>query len=340
MLYLYKHKETQHTEGWCRQGKYGYVNYEKSQIISVLLVLSFISRGMVFAAESLYEVEESDLVTSGLTYISKTKITADGIVDIHALKMDLNNNNVSLSILRSLEGWGLKDSLTDMMADDERIVAGINSSFFNTKKNPSEIIGQEYNQDYAIIRNLPKPDANSPLSLVQTLSGELFLEIFGAEITLKTAGGQPINVYGLNKLDNLADINIFNQTAIQDTAYIDNLAKVYKVAVQDGKVLNTADPSTVLDVPENGYIISFGSEIATAYIPSFGIGTGVDIQINNNLNRDDLAMVITGGGSILKDGIIAEPKGLVVEPTKRHPRSAIGLTADGNYLIAMVVDGR
>jgi hypothetical protein len=287
----------------------------------------------------LYESIESEIVTTGLTYEKKSKLTEDGWVDIYVLKMDLTNEYIDIDILRSATEWGAKETISNMAnTSEENVVAGINASFFDMTNNPTDIIGPEYEGDYASLEKYYNLDSVGAGSLIET-SNELFFDFFSASFSLTYGDNRELYIKGVNRVTDFSAPIIFNTVAIENTASIDALASLYKVVVEEGIVTYVAGIDESIEVPENGYIIAINEDIAAYHIPYFEIGTQVNLEINNNLGSDDIELVISGGGKILEDGQIVET-GLIIEPGKRHPRSAIGITEDEQYLIAMVVDGR
>lgn len=285
-----------------------------------------------------YESVESEIVSSGLIYEKKTKLTEYGWVDIHTLKMDLTNDYINLDVLRSGENWGGKDTLSNMANSDDTIVAGINGSFFDMLSNPSDIIGSEYDGDYSSIKQGYNMVDKGAAAIIQT-GDDLFVDFFGASIKVYNESGRELFIHAINRVSNFANPVIFNTNAIANTEELDALEPLHKIVIENNVVIDVATPERSVDVPEDGYVIVIHDDIAKYHVDYFSIGTKVMKIIENSLGRDDIELVISGGGKILENGKLVEP-GFVVEPDKRHPRSAIGITEDGKYLIAMVIDGR
>ena len=287
----------------------------------------------------LYEETKSEIVTSGLEYEIKSKLTKDGWVDLHVLKMDLNNEYINLDILRSMDQWGIKDTITNFANQEPSVVAGINGSFFDMSKNPTDIIGSEYNQDYASIKNNYNMVDKGAASIIQTNAGELLIDFFGANIQVHNGEGRELFISGINTMNSFENPVIFNQESMKDTKDIDEIASLYKIVVEENEVVDVETPNESVEIPENGYVIVIHENIAKYHLDYFSVGEQVSLIIQNSLDREDIQLALSGGGKILEDGQLAST-GMIVEPNKRHPRTAIGITEDENYLIAMVVDGR
>ncbi len=285
-----------------------------------------------------YEKTTQKQVTSGLTYETKAKLTSRGWVDIHVLKMDLNNPYVDLDILRSTNIFGEKLTVSSMVNQSARNVAGINASFFNTKENPSDIIGAEYKDGYVVLQNLYNYYDKGVASLIQT-EESIFLDFFSGDIRLKNSAGIVMDLYGINKINVQVKPVIFDQKTIKTTAESLRINNSYKMVVVDGVIVDHKMPMENVAIPENGYIISMYKGLYEIYFETFKIGEKVTLNIANSLADNPIKMILSGGGKIIENGSIVE-KGTILTKNTNSPRTAVGITQNKDYLIAMVVDGR
>jgi hypothetical protein len=288
----------------------------------------------------LYETKEGKTVTSGLTYEKKSKLTNKGWVDIYVLKMELDNDDVDLDIIRSIKDWSKKNTLTNIM-DENDSVGGINASFFDTSRNPSDIIGIEYEKDISYIQESYNKKTLGASSMKVTSDNQVDFGYISGNISLKTSRGVTVYIGSVNGTSDFVNSNIYNRNSMEDTSQIENKANLYKIVVEDGVVIETEKPKVAVTIPEDGYVVTINEKIAEKVMPSFSVGTEVDLKVNTNLGDklDLYDLVLSGGGTILKDGQVVE-EGLIIAPSRRHPRTAVGVTKDNDYLIAMVVDGR
>lgn len=303
---------------------------------SIFKVAAGSSSGLIL----LYETKETKTITSGLIYEKTSKLTNLGWVDIHVLKMELENENVDLDIIRSIEEWSEKNSLTNIMSENNS-VAGINGSFFDTSRNPSDIIGVEYEGDFSYLKENYNKKVLGASSMKVTPDNHIDFGYISGNISFKNEAGVSVYIGSINGTSDYVNSNVFNRNAMLSTEQIDNKAKVYKIVVENDIVIKVAQPKVVVDIPENGYVVTISEAIANKVIPAFPAGTKVELKISTNLS-EKLALydtILSGGGTILKDGqVISE--GMIVDANKRHPRTAVGVTKDQKYLISMVVDGR
>jgi len=299
------------------------------------------------SGSGIYRQEKrTEVVAEGVIYEKTSLLTSNGWVDIHVIKVDLNNPYVSLDILRALDDYGTKDQLTDLVQNGENVVAGINGSFFNTNYAKTDIVGDEYEDDtYVSVQHNYNVGASGAASIIDNGS-QMYIDFFGASIVLNAGSNFRLYVSGINRVTNITSYPIiFNSKAGTNTSEIPAILDTYKIVVTNDIVTAQVLPGQNVAIPEDGYIIVLPDSLVhntgnADYLTPLKVGTVLDLSIDTTITEENLKMVFTGGGKILENGLLVAPTSMVVEPNKRHPRSALGLTEDGQYLIAMVVDGR
>ena len=309
------------------------------------ILLTGFSLGNVHGEEqgtsAIYEKTESEIIGLGVTYEHKSKLTLDGWVDIHVLIADLEEEHLSIDIARDHETFGLRDGLSDLTQDEEsQFIGAVNGSFFNMNVSQSDIEGFEF-EDAAV--SFAKDDYN----LFFLRSANLFIydedspvfDYISTDISLVTEKGADIYIVGINTTADLNNPVIFNKNAFESTEGIDALASVYKVVVEAGVITSIVEPGRSVVIPEDGYIMTFPEDQAADIISHVRKGYEVSLETKTNLSTENLQLAFPGGGMILKEGNVVED-GLIVGKNSRHPRTAIGITEDQRYLVAMVVDGR
>lgn len=288
----------------------------------------------------LYEDKETKTITSGLIYEKKSKLTNQGWIDIHVLKMELANPNVKMDIIRSKDVWGTKNTLTNIMKENNS-VGGINASFFDMATNPSDIIGVEYkNGNYSYLQeNYNKTSLGAGSMMVSDSGNVLFSYLSGNIVFRNEETYKGVYISCINGKYDFKNSVIYNRNAMNDTQQIEGKANLYKIVVENNIVIDVVPPKTVAVIPENGYVVTVNEINKDKILPSFNIGSSVNLKITTNFGEQVFNTIISGGGRILKNGAVVQ-EGLIVQPTSRQPRTAIGVTSDGKYLISMVVDGR
>lgn len=317
----------------------------KKRLMANLLVLammiSIIQTPINAATVLISETVEKTIVTKGLTYEHKQKFTKDGWVDIYVLSMDLNEKNVAMNVLRSAETFGLRETMTSLSESDPKVVAGINGSFFNTTVSVSDPIGVEYEDGFVHAVHGYNSDVLGASSLIQKNDGSIGFDFIGVKFTFKNAAGKTMNIGGINHIKINGTPMIYNSLIGADSTTLDAAGNYYKLVIKNNVVTEVVAPKVTALIPDKseGYIITIPSDIAAFHLPNFPVGTQTTLDVNSTVDLNSIKLAISGGGKILENGVAVE-KGLLIEPTKRHPRSAIGVTQDQTKLIAMVIDGR
>ncbi len=326
----------------------GFGGYKMKKILSWTILTSLLIGMMVIPVDGedwiIYETKESSHVTRGLTYEHKEIFTEDGWVDVHVLLWDVKAEDLTLKVLRSTDEFGLKETIKTFANDfDENyegsVVGAVNGSFFNMSSDKSEPIGTQYDGDYEYAIHNYNVGGSGAASLLKTVDDQFMMDFFGISIGFENDDGRSLYLGGINKFNDRVSPILYNRLYAEDTSHIDDNQQVYKLVVENDVVTKVVGPGIITEIPENGYIITIPAIDSDFHLPYFTEGTGVSLTINSTIETSNLDFAISGGGKILENGLIVE-EGLVVEPTKRHPRTAIGVTGDGKTLVAMVVDGR
>ncbi len=317
----------------------------RKTLLSSLLALAIIFSSIAvpsYAAdnEPIYERVSAETVTRGLVYEKKEILTREGWVDVHVLRMDLEDDMLSLDLLRNVGDYGVKGTVQQFVdSDSERAVAGINGSFYDTTLAKTDSVGLNYDETFFSLLSNYNASYQGAASLVRTTAGDTFIDFLSATVTAKTDSDYVMNVQGFNRQPKNSDIIIYDRGMGETTQGPDGTAYLNKIIVENGIVTGTASPKEVVSIPVDGYVITVPSSVSGSHMGNFPVGTGVTIEVASGIQQDLLEIAISGGGRILENGEIVNT-GLVVDPNRRHPRTAVGLTGDGTELIAMVVDGR
>lgn len=307
----------------------------------VVLLVSLMNSPMNAATILLNETVERTTVTKGLVYEHKQKFTKDGWIDIYVLIMDLKEEQVGLSVLRSSDLFGQRETLTSLAAEDSRVVAAMNGSFFNTTTLVSDPIGVEYDSGFVHAMEGYNMTTLGASSLIQKTDGNFNFDFLGVSFTFKNEAQKTMTIGGINHIKVNGTPMVYNALFAADSSRVDALGDYYKLVIVNDVVTEVVAPKITATIPsfETGYIVTIPTAIAPFQLANFTVGTKISLSANSTLDLATIKMAISGGGKILEKGVLVE-KGLIIEPTKRHPRSAVGITADQTKLIAMVIDGR
>lgn len=312
-----------------------------SFVMSIVMILS--SVGVFSQNVLIYESKSREIITKGLIYEHKSKFTEDGWVDIHVLLMDLEDEYLSLEILRSMDEVGLRQTLSGLAEESEaNILAGVNASFFNMTGTVSEPLGVYYDEGFGYAdQHYNTIGEDGGVSLIQTFDNENYFDFFGVSVSVYNENGRRLYLSGINRVMEIDGPALYNRLFGEDTSRLDELGRFYKVVVNGAYVVQVAGPDETIIIPEldEGYIITIPEAISEIHLSSFGVGKGIDLQMDSRIDTENIRLAITGGAKILEDGALVE-QGMIIDGNSRHPRTALGLTADGKTLVAMIVDGR
>lgn len=303
----------------------------------VLSQFTFVSAASAFSTIDNFVVDSQKIV-DGLTYNHIVKLTTLGNIDIHTLYYDADYPNVDLEIFRSSE-LGKRDTLTNM-AEEENILAGVNASFFDTSRNHSDILGFEKDNDeifYARNKYNETPQASS--LMINEDTGMFDIGYIVPTLNLATGEGRSISITGYNTVSSFFNPAVIKGNKLTDTSYIDENYSVYKVITDDqGVIKQVVEPKTVVNVADDEYLITLPQASYDALGGSLDVGDQFTFSISANFDIDQYNTIVSGGGTLVKDGQV-DMSGIQVSANSRQPRTAIGVTQDGD-IIEMVIDGR
>ncbi len=283
-------------------------------------------------------VLESEKLVDGLTYQHKVRLTSLGNVDIYTLVYKANTPNVELEVFRSDE-LGKREKLTDL-AKTENIIAGVNASFFDMSRNYSDILGLEKDNGEIFYA---RDNYNATPQAAALMIGEdetMFnMGYIVPQLELKSETGSNITITGYNTVSSFHNATVIKGDKIDDTSYIDNNYSVYKVICDSDLVIKkVVPPKTKVAVADDEYLVTLPEASYKALIKDLDPGDQFTFSITANTDLSKYESIVSGGGTLVKDGKVSL-SGIQVSSTSRQPRSAMGITKDGD-IIQMVVDGR
>ncbi len=283
-------------------------------------------------------VLEQEKIVEGLTYKHTVKMTTIGNIDIHTLYYKNNSENVELEVFRS-EDLGKREKLSDM-ARNEKILAGINASFFDTSRTHSDILGYEKDNGeifYARNNYNEKPQANA--LMFSEYENVFDIGYIVPKLTLTAENGTNVAVTGFNTTSSYHTASVIKGNKIKDTKYIDSKYSVYKVITDsEGVIKKVVEPKTVVTVADDEYLVTLPKASYNFLQGSLDVGDKFEFNVSTNIDTEMYDTIVSGGGTLVENGEI-KLDGIIVAEKTRHPRSAIGVTKEGD-IIQMVVDGR
>ena len=309
------------------------------KIVLLLLFFAILWPVQVQASQVLFEHREQIYLSRNVVYERIRQVTSAGFLDIHILTVPINDPYITIAPVESQRELGLRETTLSLLTQAGAI-GGVNADFFGLTGTHSLAFGpviangqlmsisSNYNQGPDEFAAFFLDENNFPM--LRYITPRIWFTVNGMELA---------RVVSINKAASFDRPVIINRQGMADTTQLSaRFAGLFKVVVDNGIVIHVTDQPVI--VPENGFVVVMDGYYFTRYMPSFWIGMPAQYEIFTDLGRDlsQIQTAVGGGGLILQHGVTVNDTGTAVPG--RHPRTALGFTADWQYLILMTVDGR
>lgn len=309
-----------------------------------LSLSTFIPKNVFADSNLLYVDKEVQTITDGLNYEKSERLYKSGWKDVYVLIADLTNPNIDVEILDSVTEHGLKKNV-EALTKENNAVAGINADFFGSG-NPGSSMGQiivDGNVNEA--QNYYNASSNKYAGIFLDKYGNAFVDYIKSNLRLYNEKVS-LELQAKNKITDFKKPVYFDRSIITNTEDLDKRNKnLFKIVVQDKKIIKKAGAGETVDIPENGYIIVMDKATASEKLALFNVGDNLNFTesykfvFREGKNISDVLTGISAGGEILRNGKPIST-GMSISPKSRNPRSAVGVNNEKNKLILVAVDGR
>lgn len=309
-----------------------------------LSLSAFIPKNVFADSNLLYVNKEIQTITDGLTYEKSERLYKSGWKDVYVLIADLTNPNIDVEILDSVTEHGLKKNV-EALTKENNAVAGINADFFGSG-NPGSSMGQiivDGNVNEA--QNYYNASSNKYAGIFLDKYDNAFVDYIKSNLRLYNEKVS-LELQAKNKITDFKKPVYFDRSIITNTQDLDKRNKnLFKIVVQDKKIIKKAGAGETVDIPENGYIIVMDKATASEKLALFNVGDNLNFTesykfvFREGKNISDVLTGISAGGEILRNGKPIST-GMSISPKSRNPRSAVGVNNEKNKLILVAVDGR
>jgi len=187
---------------------------------------------------------------------------------------------------------------------------------------------------------ISEPDAQRSCAGI-TADGTVLFDRLHADVTA-VAGETSGRIDGVNR-ERRADELILYRPIYDATTRTNNAGA--EVVIQNGAVVSVADLRGNAAIPRDGFVLSGHGRGRQWLLRALAPGTPVWVQTvfvprSGNPRWQQVVHAVGGGPRLLSGGVWLPPENFTPEFTdRRHPRSAIGVLADGR-IVLVVVDGR
>ncbi|HHW55969.1 MAG TPA: phosphodiester glycosidase family protein [Firmicutes bacterium] len=298
---------------------------------AVLVLLLLLGLAVPAAAgDVIYEESMSEPVGRGVTYRQTWRFTRDGWLRVHVLEVDLSDPEVTLDLLYNDEGVAVPRPLTEMAAK-RGVVAAINGDFFYRQGSYYAPVGPMVQEG----RLVTSPGADGSMGVFALNSaGRIEFGPWRGEGYVYHPGGESFRLAGVNKPGTDYAWPIL-YTADWGKTSPATPSGVVTLLGMDARVVRVSETGEQ-EIPEGGFALVAGGAAAD-YFRTLRPGDVIEVSYTTVPNWQNYLTAMGGGGILLKDGRIVTD-GHQVEG--RHPRSAVGVSADGKTLYLVAVDGR
>ncbi len=294
--------------------------------------------GELAYAATYYEQKTEKDVTRGVTYEKNSRMTENGIQNIHVLRVDLRESTLELKEVESTTEYGLKETVQKLLSDNGA-VAGVNADFFGLSGTHSAAFGPIVREGEVISAGTSlNHDEEQYAAFFQDEDGNPFFDYFHMKASFGKEG-KMIELASLNKITSMVFPIYLDGNAMQNTVSLDTrFENLVKFTVVDEEITAISQPGEVVEIPDDGYLIVMSQDYYNNSANMYAVGDMVYLYINSSVNLDEVETAFGGGGKLLIAGQTAPASSIVAK--NRQPRTAFGVSQDGQTAIFMVVDGR
>jgi len=305
----------------------------------VLSVTAFV--GNVYGMEILFEHRTEYQPSRGVTFERNRMMTANGMLDVHVLKVDLDEPYIHIAPVTSGTELGRRETTSSLLRNAGAI-GGINADFFGLAGSYSTHFGPLAQDGRLLAMNsYTNHTYNQFATFLLDMDNNPFFNYIRSDIRFYNNGRRNVEINAFNNVGHTLEWPvIIDRLAMYDTSSLNRrFENLIKIVVDGNSLIYISEPGETVQIPEHGYVLVLPERMAYR-VSRFNVGDITRLVRTNNLQIDfsGIQMAIGGGGLILDGGEIVNDRGAV--PLGRHPRSAVGVSRDGRRLILMTVDGR
>lgn len=308
-----------------------------SIMLAAMLAVSVPWTG-AFAATTYYNNKTEQTVTRGVTYEKSSRMTDAGIQNVHVLKMDLTESTLEFKPVESAVEYGLKETAKKLLTDNGAL-AGVNADFFGMAGTYSASFGPIMEDGELVSAGTSiNQNGNEYAAFFQDENGNPFFDYFKMTATFGNAQ-KTIQLASINKVTSMVFPICFDRQADDSTADLDKrFTELVKFVVVGDRITYISQPGETVAVPEDGYLIVMSKAYRTNAANVFSVNDQITFNVTSSIDLDDKEVAFGGGGKLLIKG--SEAPATAIVASGRQPRTAFGVSQDGNTAIFMVVDGR
>lgn len=302
----------------------------RKHLMTILLVF-FLSCNPIFGYQILYQDQKNETFHEGLEYLELRRFTDEGWVDVHVIKADLSDPNLSLMPLYDQTGISSRATITAML-EAQKGTVGINGDFFYRADGYAPLGATISNGQ--LITSPAHMEKNLPTILVDAQKNVSF-PVIPWEISI-FHGMETTKAYSYNKATTEYSVpRIFTDQFSGKT--LGNKVPLLEIVVQQDQVTQIYTNAPATPLAPGSQLIAVDLNHAPPSLLALRPGDYVHIQVQIDPDFLNAQAVVGGGAYLLKDGRIQD---FAINIEGKHPRSAVGIDASGRTLFLVAVNGR
>lgn len=312
----------------------------KKIIISIITILLLGLCNCSYALTTLHETSKIERISSGVVLNNYTRLSEKGWLNINMIEVNLNDKYTSIGLLNSENGLNTFQTVLEMAQNNESIAA-INGDFFSGTSVNGYTVGLSVSDGKLLTSTYNgNENKNEFASFILDEDNNTYIDYFKNIITLKSNDTNEIlNIKEFNKPSSNYDTrpaiytSEWGEKSIGSFSYL----PITEVVVENNIVTEIRNNQDGANIPKDGFVLATTGANAEFVNNNFKIGTRVELEINLGIDIEKIQTAISGGAILVKNGEIPTFSSNI---SGTHPRTAIGLSKDGNSLFLITVDGR
>lgn len=312
----------------------------KKKIFIALATITIISKvSTAYALTTINENITEERLTSGVILKNYDRFTEKGWLNINILEVDLKDENTEIGLLNSADGLNTFQTVYQMASKEENVIAAINGDFFNGTSVNGNTIGLSIKDGKLLTTTYYENETKDTFaSFILDDENEAWFDYFTHKITLKNKkNDKELLITEYNKVSTNYEYPVLYTSDWGTNSYGSKL-ELTEMLVVDGKVKEIRENGEPFEIPEDGFVIATYGETAKQMIEDFKKGNKIELDIEMDLDIEAVKMAVSGGALLLENGEV--PEKFTANITGANPRTAIGISKDGNTLYLITVDGR
>lgn len=310
----------------------------KKRVLSLFLICVFLFGLSAMDVSALITSDKYEIsLGEGVTLEKINELYSSGAQYINVVTIDLNNPDLKMELLFNQNGISKRGKLTDLVNQENGIIAAVNADFFSMSENSFSIGAMAKNG-----KQLSNPHYKDNLfaTFLFNADNTAYIRYVNSSVSVtNNMNGTVTKIAAINKPGNTSREAIiytreYRTQTLGSSGTRPNLAEVI---VKDDVVSDVRVNKEKTDIPSDGYAIIADMQTSGQDLSKrFSVGDEVKLDTSVSLNYPDAVTAVGGGSMLFKDGI----KTAVTKKTGgKAQRTAIAVTND-NKVLLVTVDGR